>query len=91
MAVPPGGSETLLELGEPAPTRVTRQKAKAIPEGSPMGNDQESSFQMDEGFMSTDEGSTVRMGLSPRAPSVDMNDVFTEEHEEAMDDEGKFA
>jgi hypothetical protein len=46
---------------------------------------------MDEGFMSTDEGSTVRMGLSPRAPSVDMNDVFTEEHEEAMDDEGKFA
>ena len=98
MVVPPGGSKRLLDLDEPAPTRVTRQKAKAGSQPSPLHKDHGSSLQVDDGFVSTDEGSTVHMelALSPVAPTVERNgpadstDIFGE-HEEPMGDADIYA
>lgn len=55
----------------------------------------ESSPHMDAGYGSMDEGSTVRMDLSPIAPTAARrrpldSDVFPEEPEHPTSDEGKF-
>jgi hypothetical protein len=71
MAVPPGASKRLLELDEPVPCRVTRQKAKVAAvtnhEESMLHQEVESSPHRDEGYPSMDEGSTVHTQRSPVA------------------------
>jgi hypothetical protein len=92
-AVPPGASDKLMCLDEHATARVTRQKAKAVDvanEGGLLRKDGGISMQWDDGSMSMDEGSTVRMDLSPVAPTVDRNDEFDSAPEQPMGDEGKY-
>ena len=102
IAPPVGGIKRMLEdleLDEVAPTRVTRQKAKAVAltsrEESPLHKDGGGSTHMDDGFLPMDEGSTGHMDHSPVAPTMDHMiqplDVagFSEQLEQHACDEGK--
>ena len=68
MAVPPGQTKRILEPDEPAPVRVTRQKAKMAAatdhQESPLRMVSESSLQMSDEFLPMDEESTPRMDES---------------------------
>lgn len=83
MAIPPGGSKRLLELEQPAPARVTRSK------GMPATSHEETRLSMDE-------ESTMRMDLSPVAPTRASNQAleslgFPEQDDQQQldaDDEG---
>ena len=95
MADPPASPKKCLQPMEPAPARVTRKNAKLVAATnqpvSPLRKDQDDELQsMDEG--STVNMAAVRMDLSPVTPSVDMNDVFSEEQQHAISipDQGKF-
>jgi hypothetical protein len=93
MALTPIGSKRILEgldTEETAPTRMTRKKAKETPAVNP-----EESPLCDVKLQSNDEGSVVRMDISPVAPSVARSQRFKshdfpEETEQPMSDEGKF-
>src|SRR3989337_948296 len=65
MAPPPGQTKRILEPDEPAPDRVTRQKAKMAAamdhQESPLRMDSESSVQMGDEFPPMDEETTLRM------------------------------
>ena len=104
MADPPASSKRSLEPVEPINARGTRHKSKMTAatnqHESPLLKDRESSLETEDGFQSMDEGSTVhmaegstvRMDLSPVAPSVDRNAALSEEQEHPvlLLDEGKF-
>ncbi|KAF7053757.1 hypothetical protein CFC21_061602 [Triticum aestivum] len=104
MAPLPGQTKRILEPDEPAPDRVTRQKAKMAAatehqesllcmdsetlvqmgdELPPM--DRETTLRMDEsGTVCLDEGGTIHTDLSPVAPSVNRNDVISEEEQQLV-------
>ncbi|KAM3313104.1 hypothetical protein ACQJBY_032673 [Aegilops geniculata] len=112
MAPPPGQTKRILEPDEPAPDRVTRQKAKMVAatehqesllrmdsetlvqmgdELPPM--DEETTLRMDEsgtvcldegGTIYIDEADTIHTDLSPVAPSIDRNDVISEEEQQLV-------
>ena len=88
MADPPASSKRSLEPEEPVHARVTRHKSKM----TAATNQHETSLQIEDGFQSMDEGSTVHMAEgSTVAPTVDRNDVFSEdqEHPIVLRDQGK--
>jgi hypothetical protein len=67
--VPPGGSKRMLELDDPAPTRVTRSKVANVTNHEEIlqHNDQESSQQMDDVLLTMGEEMNMCLQLSPVA------------------------
>ncbi|KAE8771263.1 hypothetical protein D1007_56861 [Hordeum vulgare] len=100
MAPPPGQTKRILEPDEP--DRVTRQKATMAAatdhQESPLGMDFESSVEMRDEFspmneettLSMDERGTVCVPLRRGAPSIDRNDVVSEEEQQLVLQPGKF-
>ncbi|KAE8786712.1 hypothetical protein D1007_39404 [Hordeum vulgare] len=102
MAPPPGQKKRILEPDEPAPHRVTRQKAKMAAatdhHESSLCMESETSVQMGDEFPPVDEETTLRMDgrgnvcldLSPVAPSIDRNAVISEEEQQLLLQSHKF-
>ena len=101
MAPPPGQTKRILEPDEPAPERVTRQKAKMATatdhQESVLCMESETSVQMgnelppmDGGTICIDEACTVHADLSPVAPSIDRNAVINEEEQQLVLQSSKF-
>ncbi|KAE8774293.1 hypothetical protein D1007_53317 [Hordeum vulgare] len=100
MAPPPGQTKRILEPDEPH--RVTRQKATMAAatdhQESPLGMDFESSVEMCDEFspmdeettLSMDESGTVCVPLRRGAPSIDRNDVVSEEEQQLVLQPHKF-
>ncbi|KAE8783773.1 hypothetical protein D1007_42754 [Hordeum vulgare] len=100
MAPPPGQTKRILEPDEL--DRVTRQKATMAAETdhqeSPLGMDFESSVEMRDEFppmdeettLCMDESGTVCLRLRRGAPSIDRNDVVSEEEQHLVLQPGKF-
>ncbi|KAE8793224.1 hypothetical protein D1007_32062 [Hordeum vulgare] len=100
MAPPPGQTKRILEPDEP--DRVTRQKATMAAatdhQESPLGMDFESSVEMRDEFspmdeettLCMDESGTVCVPLRRGAPSIDRNDVVSEEEQQLVLQPGKF-
>jgi hypothetical protein len=101
-AVPPGGSKRILQLDEPAPTRVTRSKSANVTnlEETLLHNDRVSS-QHNEDMLSMDEEtnmqSNMQIQLSPIVTRARSQPAFSEQIDQPMhdaaaddaDDEGK--
>ncbi|KAE8772978.1 B3 domain-containing protein [Hordeum vulgare] len=102
MAPPTVQTKRILELDEPTPDRVTRQKAKMAVamdhQESPLCMDFESSAQMGDEFppmdeettLCMDERGTVCLRLTTVAPSIDRNAVISEEEQQLVLQSGKF-
>ncbi|KAE8804812.1 hypothetical protein D1007_19230 [Hordeum vulgare] len=100
MAPPPGQIKRIVEPGEP--DRVTRQKATMAAamdhHESLLGMDFESSVEMRDEFppmdeettLCMDESGTVCLRLRRGAPSIDRNDVVSEEEHQLVLQPGKF-
>ncbi|KAE8790557.1 hypothetical protein D1007_35125 [Hordeum vulgare] len=100
MAPPPGQTKRILEPDEH--DRVTRQKATMAAatdhHESPLGMDFESSVEMRDEFppmdeettLCMDESGTVCLRLRRGAPSIDRNDVVSEEEQQLVLQPGKF-
>ncbi|KAE8770867.1 hypothetical protein D1007_57313 [Hordeum vulgare] len=100
MAPSPGQTKRILEPNEP--DRVTGQKATmaaaANHQESPLGMDFESSVEMCDEFspmdeettLCMDESGTVCVRLRRGAPSIDRNDVVSEEEQQLVLQPGKF-
>ncbi|KAE8777334.1 hypothetical protein D1007_49869 [Hordeum vulgare] len=100
MAPPPGQTKRILEPDKP--NRVTRQKATMAAatdhQESPLGMDFESSVEMRDEFspmdeettLCMDESDTVCVRLRRGAPSIDRNDVVSEEEQQLVLQPGKF-
>ncbi|KAE8786253.1 hypothetical protein D1007_39951 [Hordeum vulgare] len=100
MAPPPGQTKMIMEPDKP--DRVTRQKATMAAatdhQESPMGIDFESSVEMRDEFspmneettLCMDESGTVCVPLMRGAPSIDRNDVISEEEQQLVLQPGKF-
>ncbi|KAE8766874.1 hypothetical protein D1007_61838 [Hordeum vulgare] len=101
MAPPPGQTKRILEPNEP--DRVKRQKATMAAatdhQESPLGMDFESSVEMHDEFspmdeettLFMDESGTVCVPLTRGAPSIDRNDVVSEEEHQLVLQPGKFS
>ncbi|KAE8789040.1 hypothetical protein D1007_36724 [Hordeum vulgare] len=100
MAPPPGQTKRIVEPDEP--NRFTRQKATMVAatdhQESPLGMDFESSVEMRDEFspmdeettLCMDESGTVCVRLRRGAPSIDRNDVVSEEEQQLVLQPGKF-
>ncbi|KAE8782084.1 hypothetical protein D1007_44602 [Hordeum vulgare] len=100
MAPPPGQTKRIQEPDEP--DKVTRQKeimaAATDHQKSPLGMDFESSVEMHDEFppmdeettLCMDESGTVYLRLRRGAPSVDRNDIVSEEEQQLVLQPGKF-
>ena len=100
MAQPPGQTKRILERDEP--DRVTRQKATMAAamdhHESPLGMDFDSSVEMRDEFspmdeettLCMDESGTICVHLRRGAPSIDRNDVISEEEQQLVLQPGKF-
>ncbi|KAE8796379.1 hypothetical protein D1007_28674 [Hordeum vulgare] len=94
MAPPPGQTKRIMERHEPAPDRVTRQKANMVVatdhQENPLCMDFESSVQMRDEFppmdeeitLCVDESGTGCLCLRRGAPSIDRNVVISEEEQQ---------